>query len=106
MMSEAPRGRPDTMPQFVLSGEIDISNADSVRVEGVCLARDAAPSPLVADLVGVTFIDSSGIAALISIHNAARAAGGSLVLRSMSPSVLRLFELAGLAHEFSTDYPA
>ena len=44
-------------------GEIDLAGAEDFVEEFCTIARDA-PRPLLADMTGVTFLDSSGIVAL------------------------------------------
>ena len=61
-----------TPPQLLLSGEIDIASADALRNAGARAVDSLGPSDrLDVDLSGVTFIDSSGLGALVSIRNAA-----------------------------------
>jgi anti-anti-sigma factor len=91
--------------RLVVEGEIDITSGDSLKGTGIRLAEELAPNPLDVDLSAVSFIDSSGISALIAIRNAAREAGGSLVISKASPAVLRLFELSGLRESFEIDRP-
>ena len=67
---------------------------------GTEMAKSVAPGRLEIDLGDVTFIDSSGLGALISLRNAARESGANLVLVRMSPAVARFFELAGVSDSF------
>jgi anti-anti-sigma factor len=75
----------------VVAGDIDLGSAPAVHERLQGLAGTGAG--VVADLAGVTFIDSSGIHALLSSARAIDAAGGTLVLASPSPAVRRLLEL-------------
>ena len=90
-------------PHIVLSGEVDLSVAPSFRDAGAELARSVAPGRLEVDLGDVTFIDSSGLGALISLRNEARQCGASLVLVRVSPVVARFFELAGVQDSFKVE---
>ena len=90
-------------PHLVLSGEIDLSVAPSLRDSGTEMARSVAPGRLEIDLGDVTFIDSSGLGALISLRNAAQQCGSSLVLVRVSPAVARFFELAGVRDTFKVN---
>jgi anti-sigma B factor antagonist len=91
----------DDPPRIVLSGEIDIACAAALRSLGGRLASAlAAGDRLPVDVADVTFLDSSGVGALIAVRNAAAARGGSVVLRNLSTSVRRLFELSGLIDSF------
>lgn len=69
----------------IVRGEIDMSNADRV-LEAMSLVDDE----VLLDLTGVTFIDSSGILAILS--------DGPFVLVSVSSQVRRIMEILGLGH--------
>ena len=55
-------------PHLILSGEVDLSVAPSLRDAGTQMARLVTPGTLEIDLGDVTFIDSSGLSVIIS-HN-------------------------------------
>jgi anti-sigma B factor antagonist len=75
-------------------GEIDISTATKLRE---CLFELAASGrPLVADLDQVSFIDSTGLAALVGTAKRAAAHGGSLHAVCARPKTRQLFRLTGL----------
>jgi anti-sigma B factor antagonist len=82
----------DTDGTLVLRGEIDSYTAPD-------LADRLAAEPLVevVDVAGVTFIDSSGLRAIVEAHQARATAGSRLVLRAPSAAVQRLLEISGLA---------
>lgn len=90
-------------PQLVLSGEVDISVAPLLRDSGTELAKLVAPGRIEIDLGDVTFIDSSGLGALISVRNAADQCGSTLVLVRVSPAVARFLELAGVRNSFRVE---
>jgi len=76
-----------------LSGELDLSNAETAEVT-VREAREAG-IPLIVDMRELEFIDSTGIALLVGIIG-----GEGVEVRfvpSESPSVTRVMELTGLA---------
>jgi anti-sigma B factor antagonist len=77
---------------LVLVGEIDSYTAPQL---GERLSDD--PSIDVLDLAGVSFIDSSGLRALVEAHQARFDRGSRLLLRSPSAAVQRLLEISGLA---------
>ncbi len=63
--SELLRIEASTTPRrYLLIGEIDMSNAD--RVREFLMARAAEDEPAELDLSGITFLDSSGINALVA----------------------------------------
>jgi anti-sigma B factor antagonist len=76
------------------AGEIDISTVARMRE---CLFDLAASGrPLVADLDQVSFIDSSGLAALVGTAKRAAACHGSLYAVCSRPTIRQLFRLTGL----------
>ncbi|MEV8067992.1 MULTISPECIES: STAS domain-containing protein [unclassified Streptomyces] len=77
-----------------LVGEADLDSSARLR-ETLLSCLTAAPAT-VADLGGLTFMDSSGINALISAHQAAQASGVRLSLAAPREAVLRVLELVGL----------
>lgn len=77
-----------------VAGEIDIESAPQLRV-----ALESAVAPgitVIADLGGVTFMDSSGLSVLIAAHQKARAVGAVLVLRTVPARVLALLKITGM----------
>jgi anti-anti-sigma factor len=83
-------------PAVKAEGEIDLSNIDELRV-----AFDAAigrsPKGFVIDLKDIEYIDSAGVAVVISAYRRISKAGGVLgVVRPASPAVRRVLDLIGL----------
>jgi anti-anti-sigma factor len=83
---------PSGAPVIAVSGELDISNADSLKsaVDSVTARR---PDRLIFDLNGLRFMDSAGIAVLIG----ATAEVGAVQLRNPSEIIKRVVELTGLS---------
>ncbi len=89
-------------PHLILTGEIDVAVAAELRATGSRVVDGLGPgADLEIDMEGVTFIDSSGFGALVSIRNAAEASGHPVLLRLSSPPLVRLFELMGLRDSFT-----
>jgi anti-sigma B factor antagonist len=86
--------------RLVLSGAIDVS----VAAEIAALADSALAvhtGDVVVDLADVTFIDSSGVGALVALNNALADRGlGALYLRPGPPNVMRVLHLVGLDEVF------
>jgi anti-sigma B factor antagonist len=78
-------------PVIKLSGEVDISNADTLRKAVELLVR-ANPKRLVFDLGQLTFMDSSGLAAMVFAANNVE----TIELRRTAPIVRRVIEATGL----------
>jgi len=93
-------------PVIALSGEVDMLVADQLRSAGetaIAHAEAKSSQRLVIDLGEVTFLDSTGIGALVAISNAAGAAGVALVLRAVSPRISKLLAITGLDGVFATE---
>ena len=84
-------GDEDGTPVIRLAGELDMTSADDVRaaIDGV-LRR--TPERVVFETSGLHFMDSSGIALLLSVAQQVP----DVELRAPSPIVRRLIELTGL----------
>lgn len=78
-----------------LRGEIDVLTVDQVRV-ALIGALAAHPEELVVDLSDLSFIDSTGLGALIAGFQRARDAGVSFRLARPSPAVRQILVLSGL----------
>jgi anti-sigma B factor antagonist len=81
-----------------LAGELDIFYAPRLK-ETVSTVLAAGTSACVLDLGAVTFVDSSGIRALLMARKEAVEHGASLVIRGVSPFVCRLLDSTGLLRE-------
>ena len=77
-----------------LRGELDISNV--LRFDLIVHDLAAATGHLTIDLVGLTFMDSSGIHALLRATHRAELERWGLSIRNASPAVLRIIEVSGL----------
>ncbi|MBT8227859.1 MAG: STAS domain-containing protein [Dactylosporangium sp.] len=61
------------------------------------------PEEIVVDLTACSLIDAAGVTLLLNTHRQAWRAGGRLVLRSPSPHVQRILEVARVAHVLNID---
>ncbi|MGV9993601.1 STAS domain-containing protein [Streptomyces sp. NPDC003374] len=77
-----------------LAGEIDLDG--SARLREALLSGVAGGPGTVVDLGAVTFMDSSGINALITAHQATQEAGTRLCLAAPQDAVLRVLQLVGV----------
>jgi anti-sigma B factor antagonist len=82
-----------------LVGEFDMSAVESFRscAEG---ALDCNGGAIVVDLADVTFIDSTGISALLEMRRRLDAEGRELRVENVSSPAARIFELTGLTDVF------
>jgi anti-anti-sigma factor len=76
-----------------LYGEFDLATIDVLRRA----VRAAQPDPVTGEIIiamaGVTFIDSTGIAALLELMGDVEARGHRLCLHAIGPHVMRLLRL-------------
>ena len=79
--------------RLVLSGEFDL-DASGGLTEDVAKVVDSGDTSIVVDTSGVTFIDSSGLRALLEI---AATPGGRVRFGPFSAPVERLVDLTGTA---------
>ncbi|MGJ7414572.1 STAS domain-containing protein [Streptomyces cinereoruber] len=79
-----------------LRGEIDHTTKDVL--EHALLERSGTAEPLrvVADLEGVTFLDSSGLNVLISVNRQVGETGGRLRIAAAQQAVRRVLTLVGV----------
>jgi anti-anti-sigma factor len=88
----------DGRSKVSVAGELDAASAG--ELEEALSAQSLAGTMIELDLGEVSFIDSSGLRALLVAQQAATDAGGSLVLVATTPAVDRLLELTGLNETF------
>jgi anti-sigma B factor antagonist len=81
-----------------VGGEVDLSWSAELR-RAILDAVGAAPAVLV-ELTAVSYIDSSGIAALVEGYQTARAGARQFGLLGISPPVRAVLELARLDQVF------
>jgi anti-sigma B factor antagonist len=83
---------------FTVSGEVDLVNSVTLkRALDDELDRLAPPRELRADLSGVGFMDTAGVAMLLHARTRAAQRGSRFVVTSASPFLDRLFEITGIA---------
>lgn len=89
----------DTDGAHVLTaqGELDLVGAPQV-LEAL---PDSIAFPVVFDLSGVTFMDSSGLRSLLGVREACENAGQELRLARPSDAVLRVLTLVDIMDEFT-----
>jgi|SRR6476661_982551 anti-anti-sigma factor len=83
---------------LVLRGEFDLTG---VEVFEQAVASVRPRHALVLDLNELTFMDSSGLGALVSLHERARSGGWSLLLSAPQPAVAMVLRISGLAQRLT-----
>jgi len=80
-----------------VDGELDLSTAPRLKWMLVD-ALEGGSCQVVIDLSNVTFMDSSGINALLRAHKKVAAYGGWIRMSAMSDHVLQAADITGLPH--------
>ena len=86
----------------VLIGEIDISTSGRVR-EALIAISSSGENKVVIDMTNVTFMDSTGLAALVGPLKRFRSMNGEIVLRSPASGVKKVLEITGLTRVFTIE---
>jgi anti-sigma B factor antagonist len=91
---------PNPPKVLALEGEIDLHVSPEVS-ESLAKIVDEQPSRLIVNLRAVNYIDSSGLAALITAANNVETYGGRLMLTGVQEDVRLILENANLIQFFS-----
>jgi anti-sigma B factor antagonist len=83
----------------VVEGDLDINTSPDLRDKFEELIGQGE-NQYVIDLAGVPFVDSSGIAALVSLFKRVRIGAGDVKLCGIQAEVLKIFELTRLNRVF------
>lgn len=88
--------RQDDTLIITLSGELDHHSAEEVRVKiDDRIDRDNIEK-VILNFSGVTFMDSSGIGAVVGRYKKISNKGGNLCIAAANKNINKVFELAGL----------
>ena len=79
-----------------LRGELDIAVNDALREVLIDTVTTRRPPRLVVNMLHVTFVDSTGMGALLAGFNAAHAAGVEYHVRDVAPFVERQLRITGI----------
>jgi anti-sigma B factor antagonist len=82
-----------------LSGDVDLQHSPRLRKTLMELMMEH--QPVVVDMSGVSYIDSSGIASLVEAYQTARRNAGRFTLASISQPAMRVLQLARLDKVFA-----
>ncbi|GIH51495.1 anti-anti-sigma factor [Microbispora rosea] len=91
------------MTRIIACGEIDISTSGRLYRGVLQVLRRQRPTRIEVDLAGVTFLDASGVRALLMSRTAAAEGGCRLTVVNPSRIAHRLLDIVGL---LPTLYPA
>lgn len=83
-----------------VGGEVDMYSSPTLR-ERIAELLDGDDKALVVDLSGTSFLDSTGLGALVAGLNHARQVGGQMPIVCSSDRILKLFRITGLDGVFT-----
>ena len=89
----------DTCAVFALDGRLDAVSAQQAK-DALQQAINQGRNRLVVDMRRVSFVDSAGLAALVSALKLSRRSGGNVVLAGIQPQVHTVFSLTMLDRIF------
>jgi len=81
--------------RVVATGEVDLSTVERLRAT-ITAAVEPGPSEVVVDLRAVTFLDSTGVGALIDARKQAMTYGSRIRVINPQPVVRRVLEVTGV----------
>jgi anti-anti-sigma factor len=90
-----------TVASITLSGNIDYSTQEDLRNVNQQALSNAQIKEIHVNCADVTFLDSSGIRALLILQKEADAAGKSLVLLNCNDTTREVFEIGGFDRMFT-----
>lgn len=90
--------RNDGICVVTLAGEVDVYTAPVLRAR--LIEASEAGGPIIVDMSGVDFIDSSGLGVLVSILKRVREQDSSMTIVSDREAVLKVFRITGLDRVF------
>lgn len=88
--------------ELAVFGEIDLATVGLLS-SALADAIQAGATALRVDLDGVSYLDSTGLGALVAAHKRLASSGGRLEVHCTHPRLLRLFTLTGLTNVLSID---
>ena len=88
-----------TLATLTITGTID-TRASTEFEAALKKAVDGGVNRAILDFAKVDLITSSGIRVLVMFAKRLQSAGGGLVMCALTPDVLRVFEISGLASQF------
>jgi anti-anti-sigma factor len=87
------------LTHLVLSGEFDLAGVHTFE-RAIAQAEHSGPQTILVDLAELQFMDSSGLRALVSANERAKAAGRRFAIVPGPEHVRRVFEITQLDGQF------
>jgi anti-sigma B factor antagonist len=85
---------------LILAGDLDLATVGVLHDAAAAQLASGDVRDLVLDLNGVTFLDSSGLGAMLQLRGDAMAAGGTVTICSAARGAARIIAIAGLSGTF------
>ena len=95
-MANDATGTCDRHSVITLEGEIDMAAAPELRAGLLSLVDDASSRAVILDLDGVTFMDSSGVGAVLSAYRKLRLQQRPLLVANAQPIVARVLDITNV----------
>jgi anti-anti-sigma factor len=92
--------RQDDRVSVSVGGELDLGTVGRLEDTVADQLTAGRVAELVVNLADVTFLDSSGLGALLRIRQATQDAGGRLTITEVAPGPARVIAIAGLSETF------
>jgi anti-sigma B factor antagonist len=83
-------------------GDLDLSSADRLY-QGIVDLTDRGATLVVLNLSDVTFVDSTGLRAIVNAADVLEKRGGRLVIDGMSGAAKRVLEITSLLEHYALD---
>lgn len=87
--------RDDSVVHLGLTGEFDLAGLPAFE-SAIAAVEEDEPATIVIDLSALTFMDSSGLRALVTADERARTAQRRLAIVAGPPTIRRVFEITKL----------
>ncbi len=87
-----------------IEGELDLSSVGEFRQTVDEVLDNQRSKYLLMNLEQLTFIDSSGLGAILGRYKKVNLLGGRILVTNIKPQITRIFELSGL-HKILAVYP-
>ena len=86
------------MSEYTLrpQGDIDVATVEAQRGDWLAAVDERRPRRLVIDMSDVTFLDSTGLGAIVALQRRQRAHGGMVAITNAAPPVARVLQLTGM----------
>jgi len=77
-------------------GELDVATVEGLRSQWLAEIDTRQPERLVVDMSDVTFLDSTGLGAIVALQRRQRPHGGVVAVTNAGPTVVKILQLTGM----------